>query len=94
VALPGLFDHSFANFLAKVVDVVLRHQDLDAVHEFLGRSGILREDDVLLDEVHFDTELVDRDPVFDIAVQAVSLLDQQDPTRRRLLAQECDHLAE
>src|SRR5581483_3042965 len=36
VALPGLLDHPFANFLAEVVDVVLGHQDLDAVHELLG----------------------------------------------------------
>lgn len=39
-----LFDHSFANFFAKIVDVILGHQDLDAMHELLGGPGSLRED--------------------------------------------------
>ncbi|HEX5367803.1 MAG TPA: hypothetical protein VFY10_00130 [Dehalococcoidia bacterium] len=40
MALPGLLDHSLANFFAKVVDVVLGHQNLDAVHKLFRRSGI------------------------------------------------------
>jgi hypothetical protein len=74
VALPGLLDHPFANFLAKFVDVVLRHQDLDPVHELLGRPRILGKDNVLFHEVDFDAEFVDRDPVLDVAVQTVRLL--------------------
>ncbi|HEY7290199.1 MAG TPA: hypothetical protein VH583_10220 [Vicinamibacterales bacterium] len=74
MALPGLLDHPFANFLAEVVDVVFCHQHFDAVHELLRRPRIFGKDDVLLDEVDFDAEFVDRDPVLDVAVQTIRLL--------------------
>ena len=94
VALPGLLDHPLANFLAEVVDVVLRHQDLDAVHEFLGRPRVFREDDSFLDEMDLDAELVDRHPILDVAVQTIGLLDQEGSTGRSVLAKEGDHFAE
>nr|WP_314717778.1 hypothetical protein [Sphingobium yanoikuyae] len=34
-ALLGLLQHALADLFGKVVDIVLRHQHLDAVHEFL-----------------------------------------------------------
>ena len=62
VTLPGLLDHPLANLFAKVVDVVLGHQNLDAVHELLGRTRVFREDDRLLHEVDFYAELVAPSP--------------------------------
>ncbi|MGA2435196.1 MAG: hypothetical protein ABSG25_07915 [Bryobacteraceae bacterium] len=71
-----------AHLLAEVVDVILGHQNLDPVHEFLTGPRILGEDDVLFDEVNFDVEFIDSEPVLDVPVQPVGLLDKQDPAFR------------
>jgi hypothetical protein len=36
------------------------------VHELLRRAGVLGDDDVLLDEVDFEVQLVERDPVLEM----------------------------
>src|SRR5215472_10419076 len=41
-ALLGLLLHSLTRLLRQIVDVVLRHQHLDAVHELFGGAGIPR----------------------------------------------------
>ncbi|MFN9942890.1 MAG: hypothetical protein ACK56I_25825, partial [bacterium] len=43
-ALFSLFEHALSRFLGEVVDVVLRHDNLDAVHEFGRGARVLRED--------------------------------------------------
>src|SRR4029450_7596719 len=50
VALLGLLPHPLLDLFAQVVDVVLRHQDFDAVHKLVGRARVLGDDDVLFDE--------------------------------------------
>ena len=92
-SLLGLFEHAFAGFFREVVDIVLSHQDLDAMHELLGRTGVSGECDVFLDEVDLDTEIFDCDPILKIAVKPVRFFDQDDP-RTRSTAQKRDHLAE
>ena len=87
VTLPGLLDHPLANLFTKVVDVVLGHQHLDAVHELLGRTRVFREDYRLLHEVDFYAQLVDRHPVLDVAVEAIRFLNQQGSAPRAFLAQ-------
>jgi hypothetical protein len=80
VSLFRLFPQPLLDFLAQVVDVVLRHQHLDAVQELVGRAGLLRIDGILLDEVHDEVELIDRDPVLDVAVEPIGLLDEHRAT--------------
>lgn len=46
------------------------------MHELLAAAGVRAEDHVLLDEVEFEPELVERDPVLDVAVCAVGLFHQ------------------
>ncbi|MDP7155743.1 MAG: hypothetical protein QF705_04775 [Arenicellales bacterium] len=91
--LLGLLGHALAGLFRKVVDVVLRHQHLDAMHELLGGSGIGGEDDVLLGEVDLQFQLVQGHPVLQVAVKAVGLLDQDD-AGLRMLAKIVHHLAE
>ncbi|OFW12588.1 MAG: hypothetical protein A3H29_05615 [Acidobacteria bacterium RIFCSPLOWO2_02_FULL_67_21] len=74
--LFGLFAHPLFDLLAQVVHVVLCHQHLDAVHELLGRARRLGDDGVLFDEVDRQVELVDSDPVADIPIEAVGLLNE------------------
>ena len=75
--LLRLLAQAFADLLAQVVDVVFGHQHADAVHELLGGAGVGREDDVLFDEVDLQVEVVNADPVLEVAVEAVGLLHQQ-----------------
>ncbi len=63
------------------------------MHELLRRPRVLRDDDVLLDEVDFEVQFVERDPVLEVAVEAVGLLDEQDAAGL-VLAEEREHLAE
>jgi hypothetical protein len=76
VSLPRLLEHPLPDFLAQVVDVVLRHQDLDPVQELVCRTGFRTDDDVLLDEVDVDAQFVDEYPVLDVSIEAVGLLDE------------------
>ncbi|MCM8731962.1 hypothetical protein NFE57_13415 [Hephaestia sp. MAHUQ-44] len=85
IPLLGLFDHAFADFFGKVVDVVFRHQHLDAVHELFGRTRFLGKDDPFLREMDLQIELVDRHPIFEVAVQPVGLLDENRVHGRVLL---------
>ncbi|MDP2309711.1 MAG: hypothetical protein Q8P18_27065 [Pseudomonadota bacterium] len=78
VALIRLLVHALLDLLGEVVDVVLGHQHLDAVHELLGGPGLLGDHDVLLHEVDLRLHLVDGDPVLEVSVQSVGLLHQHD----------------
>ncbi|MNL18854.1 hypothetical protein D3C87_1400200 [compost metagenome] len=91
--LTRLLGHALLDLLAQVVEVVLGHQDLDAVHELLVRVGLVGEDDVFLEEVDDEPEVVERHVVLEVAVQAIGLLDHDRPDPRILL-QEGDHLIE
>ena len=93
MALFGLLAHPLLDLLAQVIDVVLRHQHLDAVHELVGRARGLRDDLALLDEMDRHVETVNGDPVADIAVQAVCFLNQ-DGLACGVCLQKGDHLAE
>jgi hypothetical protein len=50
------------------------------MHKFLGGTGITGEDVIFFDKVNFDTEIIERDSIFDIAVESVSLFHQEDTT--------------
>ncbi|HJP92784.1 MAG TPA: hypothetical protein VJ875_12570 [Pyrinomonadaceae bacterium] len=76
--LLGFFEHSFLYFLRKIVDVVLRHEDFDSVHEFLGGSRVMGKNHVLFDEMNFEIEFIDRYIVFEVAIKTVGLFNQQD----------------
>jgi hypothetical protein len=64
---------------------------LDAIPEITGDQGRmvaavcpavpLEETDVLLGKVDLDVEFVDRDPVTEVPVQTVGLLDKDGPAR-------------
>ena len=92
-ALLGLLLLALARLLRQVVDVVLRHQHLDAVHELLRGARLARQDDAFLGEVDLGVEFVDRHPVLEVAVEPVGLLDQQH-AHSRMRLQPGDHLAE
>ena len=68
--------HPLPRFLGQVVDIVLCHQHLDAVHELFRRARLAGKHDALLWEVHFHVEFVHRHPVLEVAVEPVRLLDQ------------------
>ena len=91
-ALLGLLLHPLAGFLGQVVDVVLRHQHLDAVHELFRRARVARQNHAFLGEVNFDLKLVDRHPVLEVAVEPVGLLDQHH-AHGRMRLEIGDHLA-
>nr|WP_245987740.1 hypothetical protein [Sphingobium fluviale] len=92
-ALLCLFQHPLADLFGEIVDVVLRHQHFDAVHEFFRRSGFPGQDNALLHEVDLGIQFVDRHPILEIAVEPVSLLDQNG-VNHLALSQEPDHLVE
>ena len=92
-ALLGLFLHALAGFLGQVVDVVLRHQHLDAVHELFRGSRLARQHHAFLREVHFHVEFIDRHPILEVAIEPVGLLDQHHANGRMRL-EIGDHLAE
>ncbi len=92
-ALHRLLAHPLDRLFPQVVGVVLRHQHLDSVHELLRGPGVGRKHDVLLDEVEFQPEFVDRHPILYVPVEAVGLLHQHDPAGC-ILGEERDHLAE
>ena len=92
-ALLGLLLHALAGFLGQVVDVVLRHQHLDAVHELFRGSRLARQHHAFLREVDFHVEFVDRHPVLEVAIEPVGLLDQHHADGRMRL-EIGDHLAE
>ena len=48
------------------------------MHELLGRAGVVRQHEVLLDEVDLQVQLVQGDIVPEVAVQSVGLLHQDD----------------
>ena len=48
------------------------------MHELLGGTGFAGQDDAFFDQVDFDVQLVQGDPVFEIAVEPIRLLDEQD----------------
>ena len=92
--LGRLLAHPLGGRLGEVVDVVLRHEHLDAVDELLRRPRVLGEDDPLLHEVDLEpVHLVERDPVLEVSVEAVGLLDEED-TAGRGLGKKGEHLAE
>jgi hypothetical protein len=62
-ALLGLLLHALACFLGQVVDVVLRHQHLDAVHELFRGARLARQHHAFLREVHLDVKFVHRHPI-------------------------------
>ena len=55
------------------------------MHELLGGAGVAGQHHVLLDEVDFDVEFVERHPVLEVAVEPVGLLDQHRPAGERPL---------
>ena len=92
-ALLGLLLHALAGFLGQIVDVVLRHQHLDAVHELFRGARLARQHHAFLREVHFHVQFVDRHPILEVAIEPVGLLDQHHADGRMRL-QIGDHLAE
>jgi len=92
-ALRRLLAHALARLLGQVVDVVLRHQHLDAVHELFRGARIAREHHTFLGEMDLDVEFVQRHPVLEVAVEPVGLLDQHHADRRMAL-EIGNHLAE
>nr|WP_066766982.1 MULTISPECIES: hypothetical protein [Sphingobium] len=90
-ALLCLFQHPLADLFGEIVDVVLRHQHFDAVHEFFRRPRFPRQDNALLHEVDLGFQFVDRDPILEIAVEPVGFLDQNS-VDHFALSQEPDHL--
>nr|WP_284272097.1 hypothetical protein [Bradyrhizobium iriomotense] len=89
----GFLLHALPGFLRKIVDVVLRHQHFDAVHELLGGTRVPRENDALLHKVHLKFELIQRHPIFEIAIKPVGLFNQ-DGADAGMLFEILDHLAE
>nr|WP_037517750.1 hypothetical protein [Sphingomonas sp. LH128] len=92
-ALLGLLQHALADLFGEIVDIVLRHQHLDAVHELFGGSGLPRQGNALLHQMDFGIKLVDRHPVAQVAIEAVGLFNENG-LHGAVLAQEPDHLAE
>src|SRR5579872_3377838 len=76
---------SLPNLLTQVVNVVLGHQDLDAMHELIRGPRILRQNHVLLHEMDLQVQLVNREIIPEIAIQTVGLLNQQYPAARMML---------
>jgi hypothetical protein len=91
--LFGLLPHPLFRLFTQVVDVVLGHQHADAVHELLARARVAGDDRVFLDEIDRDAEFIDCDPVLDVPVQAVGLLNQ-DRAAGRVGLQKGEHLPE
>lgn len=79
-----------AGFFRQVVDIILGHQDLDAVHELFGRARVSRQRHTFLRKVDFDIQLIKSHPVLQIAVEPVGLLDQDAPNAG-MLSQIFDH---
>ncbi|MEE4450499.1 hypothetical protein V2S85_02520 [Novosphingobium resinovorum] len=92
-ALLGLLQHALADLFGEIVDIVLRHQDLDAVHELFGGPGFPRKRDALFHQMDFGIQFVDRHPITQVAIEAVGLF-HEDGLHRAVLAEETDHLAE
>ncbi|MDF1719269.1 MAG: hypothetical protein P1U65_01190 [Minwuia sp.] len=92
-ALLGLLHLPLARLFGEVVDIVLGHQHLDAVHELFRRARIAREYCALLGEVDFYIQLVERHPILEIAIKPVGLFHQNYP-HAGMLAQISDHLIE
>ena len=81
MALRGLFQLALAGFLRQVVDIVLRHQHLDAVHELFRGSGVAGQDDAFLRQMDLHVLFVDGHPVLEISIEPVRLFNQQHPHR-------------
>ena len=63
------------------------------MHELFMRTRFRREDDVLLHQMDLRVEFVDHDPVAQIPVQPIGLLDHHQQSAR-LFPGEVHHLAE
>lgn len=94
-ALLRLFVETLHDLLGEVVDVVLRHQHLDAVDELLVGAGALGENLALLHQVNLQPHLleVERDVVVEVPVETVGLLDQHG-AHLGMLVEEREHLLE
>lgn len=96
LALIRLLLQTLLDLLAEVVDVLLGHQHFDAVHELVRGVGLGRDDGPFLDEVDFQIQVIERQVVLEVAVEAVRLLDQHDAAVvgnpfLALVAEELDH---
>ncbi len=80
-AVFRFFRHALPNLLGEVLDVVLRHEDLDAVEELLRRMGRRGDDGPLFHEIDLDLEVVESDPVRQVSVEAVGPLDYRVPKK-------------
>ena len=85
---------SFDRLLAKVLAVVPRHQNFDAVNELLRGLRVGADDLVFLHQVNGDAELVDSGIVREVPVQTVRLFYQDRAACPRMLLQAGEHLAE
>lgn len=88
-----LLAQALGYLFAQVVDVVLGHQHADAVHELFSGARVGREDYVPLNEVDLQVQVVDADPVLEVAVETVGLLHQQQAAGARSL-EKTQHLRE
>ncbi|MFO7728782.1 MAG: hypothetical protein R6X11_10700 [Desulfonatronovibrio sp.] len=98
-SLFRLFQHPFSGFFGQVVYVILGHQHFDAVHELFRRPGIPGDADIFFDEMDLQTEIIQDDPVLEVAVKPVCLLHQHGPaggsvSGLRFLFQKLDHFCE
>lgn len=92
LTLRSLFRMAFPDLFGEIVDVILRHEHPDAVDELLMRPGARAEYLAFLHEVDFNTQLVNRHVVFEVAIQPVGLLNQDGLDGGRFL-EEMHHLA-
>ncbi|MCZ6691376.1 MAG: hypothetical protein O7H41_17450 [Planctomycetota bacterium] len=74
-----LLRHALSHFLGQIVDEVLRHEQLDTVNELLVRAAVLAQDFPLFDQVNLQPQIIQGHVVPEVAIEAVGLLDQNDP---------------
>ncbi|HEY6341213.1 MAG TPA: hypothetical protein VIY49_06955 [Bryobacteraceae bacterium] len=89
----GLLTHPLAGLLAKILDIVLRHEHLDAVEKLLRRTRLRPNDDVLFRKVDVNAEVINGHPVFEVAIEPISFFDNKCSAVGSLL-QEREHSVE
>ena len=93
ISLFSLLLLTLARLLRQVVDVILRHQHLNAVHEFFGGPRLTREHHSFFRKVDLRIEFVDRHPILEVAVEPIGFFDE-DHAHVGMRPQPGDHFAE
>ena len=92
-SLLSLFDQSFPRLFGKIVDVVLRHQYLDAVDELFVGAGVFVEDRAFFHEHKGDIQFINDNVVLKVSVETVGFLAQED-LHVGMFSQVFNHLGE